>query len=274
MLAKKFAEDGKHIVFPCYTQPKLDGFRCWAYVSDSGIVLRSRTGKVWSILHNIQEALAPFFDKYPEAILDGELYNHDLREDFQKLAGAIKRDVPNLDSSLIQFHVYDIVDENLDFKDRTAFISTEVDQNDYIKHVETFLVANLETAKDFIAEYLNDGYEGGMLRNRLGGYKINGRSKDLQKYKEFCDDEFEIIGAEENKGKQEGECVLICSTKEGGVFSVKPKGSSEVRRQYWEDFKAGKLTGKMLTVRYFRMTTSNPPVPYAPVGIIIREDYE
>ena len=112
-----------------------------------------------------------------------------------------------------------------------------------------------------------------MIRNAKGGYQPNRRSPDLQKYKSFKDKEFEIVGAYQNKGKMENQCTFLCRTEDGTEFGVKPMGSEAQREQYWTDFQAGKLTGKMLTVKFFEWTTSENPVPRFPVGVCVR-DYE
>ncbi len=134
------------------------------------------------------------------------------------------------------------------------------------------LVFNAGQVKKNLETQLARGYEGIMLRNRFAPYKVGGRSADLQKVKLFIDMEFAIIGAYENE-KQRGQCTLECVTKAGASFGAKPKGDSKVREQYWTDWQAGKLKGKVLTVRFFEWTTSEHPVPRFPVGIVVR-DYE
>ena len=97
--------------------------------------------------------------------------------------------------------------------------------------------------------------------------------KGTVKVKKFSDGEFKIIGANEDIGKHAGQCTFVCEVRPGVTFKCKPKGTAVRRAQYWIDFKAGLLTNKMLTVRYFGWTTSDPPEPRFPVGIAIR-DYE
>jgi len=81
-----------------YIQPKLDGVRCLIQAEgltpyhDSdpvshGFVVKaySRTGKEWKNIDHILDELHPFFAKNRNVILDGELYNHDLKNDFEKI---------------------------------------------------------------------------------------------------------------------------------------------------------------------------------------------
>lgn len=86
------------------------------------------------------------------------------------------------------------------------------------------------------------------------------------------DEEFKIIGAEENKGKLEGTCVFVCETDEGGTFKVMPEGSEEQRTQYFDDWNSGKIkVGDKLTVKFFSWSTSTPKVPRFPIGKGIRD---
>lgn len=274
MLAQTYTKNKKKITWPALIQPKLDGIRCMAVITDGKVVLKSRTNMTWKALDHIADALAPTIALIPgkTITLDGEFYNHDFKDDFQSLVSAIKRDDASVDSSLIQYHVYDLFAE-WDFEDRSRFLLTHLAENESIKLVLTTQADTVSEFEQLYAQYIGDGYEGAILRNALGPYDQNRRSPNLQKFKEFIDDEFTIVGAYENKGKQAGQCTFECVTEKGAVFGVKPKGTDARRRQYWKDFQKGDLTGKKLTVRFFDWTTSEKPVPHFPVGIAIR-DYE
>ena len=64
-----------------YAQPKLDGVRC-LLTKDGGY---SRTGKKFKNITHIELAFVKFFKNNPDAVLDGELYNHKLKDDFEKI---------------------------------------------------------------------------------------------------------------------------------------------------------------------------------------------
>ena len=277
MLAKSYDKDAKKIEFPALTQPKLDGIRCIMSIDMSGnILFKSRQNKEFTTLchvadswngHDIQRWLGFSFD--------GELYNHEMKDDFQGIISAIKRDKPSDKTHLIQYHIYDVCSDR-DFHDRNSMFLDDLRDNyvnDFIKVVDTHAV---ESHDEFLVQYhsfMEQGYEGAMIRNRAGSYQYNRRSPDLQKYKSFKDAEFEIIGAYQNKGKMANQCTFLCVTEEGYEFGVKPKGTEAQREQYWTDYQAGKLTGKMMTVKFFDWTTSEKPVPRFPVGVSVR-DYE
>ncbi len=263
-------KDGKKITFPCCAQPKLDGIRCLASVQDDGtVVLVSRQQKVFQSLTHIQGAVEQL--KLPVGtVLDGELYVHG--EAFQELASIIKRDKPSERMNEIEYHIYDVISDE-GYKHRYNQLLGWVDTSDCLKLVEYYVATDTNDVHQLHGAMVESGYEGIMLRNYAGPYKNGGRSSDLQKVKSFQDEEFEIVGAFENKGKQAGQCTLECITKAGTKFGVKPNGSETVRSQYWTDWQAGKLKGKMLTVRFFSWTTSGNAVPRFPVGIAVR-DYE
>lgn len=268
MLAKSHDKDGHHILFPCFGQPKLDGIRCIARKEG----LFSRQSKHFTSLGHIQEALASIFKENPDIILDGELYVHG--SEFQSIVSSIKRDSPSPNTHKIQYHLYDLISDD-NYSDRLEKLQKIVSDspNKSIKLVKTFKIKSRKEIDEKHALYTSKGFEGIMLRNTSGPYKIDGRSKDLQKYKKFMDEEFEIIGAYENRGKQSGQCTFVCVTKTGTEFGVKPKGTDAQRKQYWKDWQAGKLEGKMMTVEFFSWTDSENPVPRFPVGKSVR-DYE
>lgn len=115
----------------------------------------------------------------------------------------------------------------------------------------------------------DEDFEGVMIRNVRGTYDLNKRSKHLQKFKTFQDAEYEIIGFDEASGNDQGTVVWIVKTEAGQEFRVRPEGTREVRRAYFEN--GSDYIGKMLTVKFFEL--SDDGVPRFGNGIAIR-DYE
>jgi len=168
----------------------------------------------------------------------------------------------------IKFHVYDIID-SIPYEQRYANLQMLFKKSfKHIVFVKTDLCHSEEKMKELHAQYVAEGYEGIMLRNKLGLYK-NARSVDLQKYKEFFDDEYEVVNYKEGEGQEAG-CVLwVCKTAEGKIFNCRPRGTREDRAELY--INGSNYIGKKLTVRFQELTDDK--VPRFPVGISFR-DYE
>jgi DNA ligase-1 len=113
------------------------------------------------------------------------------------------------------------------------------------------------------------GYEGVIVRDAVAPYVEGSAGRALQKYKKFLDEEFPIVDIAEATGKDAGTAIFVCETKAGERFQVRPKGSAELRRKYWEERES--LVGKMLTVQYQEKFKSG--TPQFPIGVAVR-DYE
>merc|ERR1711965_91358 len=111
MLAHKFDINRVDYSQPVYIQPKLDGIRC-LFTANGAF---SRNKKQFMNLKHIEMALKPFFAEQPDVVLDGELYNHKLKRDFEKIISLVRKQKPTdedrLDAQhLVQVHIYDYFD--------------------------------------------------------------------------------------------------------------------------------------------------------------------
>jgi len=276
MLAHVYEDHPKKIKWPAYAQPKLDGMRCIAVIKDGDVKLFTRTQKPIHTVPHIVAALESKFSKmHGEWILDGELYNHELKDDFNKLMSILKRDEVHPEHTKAQYHVYDIVIEGRGFDARSDLLalafSTEWPRlvgTDWPIHlVDTVAVPNEEELQKYLAESLSQGYEGVMYRNPESHYEGK-RSHGLLKVKTFKDDEFEVVDVEEGNGKLMGKAGAIwCLTHEGKPFKAKMKGTLDSLT----DFLVNKQNyiGKKLTVKYQNYTPDK--IPRFPVGIRFRE---
>ena len=277
---------------PVFSQPKLDGIRCIAMREG----LFTRTGKEIVAVPHIQEALEPFFEKYPYATLDGELYNHKYKDDFNKIIHLVRKQ--NLteqhleDSLIIEYHIYDapvigeaqpIAHSNMTevdlYSDRTSildaqFSNLKLNQGDVdywespLVIVETTEVTSKDHLDELYGEYVEQGYEGQMIR--LDAPYENKRSSKLLKRKEFVDEEYEILGYDEGTGNRAGTVKHFkFKNKNGKEFKSNVKGSFEYMAELLE--KADDLIGKQATIKYFNLTPDG--VPRFPYVIAIR-DYE
>jgi len=211
-----------------FMQPKLDGVRCVIQCDNSEIKAYSRTGKEWKNIDHILEDLMEFFIRFPDVILDGELYNHDLKDDFEKIISLVRKTKPTEEDRLesakmVQFHCYDIIDEELPFEQRIEFATTALMLlGNSIHTVDTMLVPTESQGKVNHARNLDSGYEGSILRTD-DKYKC-GRSWSLRKFKDFSDAEADIIGFVEGKGKRKGTLGKFIMCDEDGIEFGCPPG--------------------------------------------------
>ena len=271
MLAHDFHKRGKDMVFPCYAQRKLDGVRCMAA---SGQGLFSRNGKPLSAhLTHIQHDV----DKLQvNTVLDGELYSDRLT--FQEIVGLVKKTTltegDELKLQSIYLYVYDaVLCEPLTNEQRNAWLRTIFQRHSFsaLKLLHTALCASKEQVGEMHAAYVAEGYEGLMLRNVLGAYSVGHRSKDLQKFKLFEDDEFVVCGYKTGDGSEQDCVIWQCLTSENNSFYVRPCGTHEERRAAL--LTADSMVSRMYTVRYQELTDDG--IPRFPVGVGFRDlDFE
>ena len=258
MLAEKYK-----MFQPGYAQPKLDGFRCIAKKDG----LWSRSGKPFVSSPHIMEALAPMFERYPDLILDGELYNHELRDNFDEIQSLITvksdkkltADHYEKTRAMVQYHVYDIpaLKDNL-FEDRHNFLRTLYYQFEHgnnpspIKIVETKRIESEEQFDVLHGEWLEQGYEGSMWRNNTP-YE-NRRTKNLLKRKDFIDEEFEVVAIEEGQGNWAGVAKRVtCRLPDGRTFGAGIKGSRDRGIELLNE------THHIVTIKYFQLTPDGIP---------------
>ena len=224
MLAHKYDEAKINWSLPVYIQPKLDGVRC-LFTKDGAF---SRTGKQFKNLAHIELALISFFKQHPNVVLDGELYNHKLKRDFEKIISLVRKQKPTADDRLdaqhlVQFHVYDYIDDKYDnYQIRMAQLACSDIYDAQIKHVPTLLADSYSYARTLHEEFLEDGYEGSIIR--LNGKYKHGRSYDLMKFKDFSDAEATIVGYELGKGKRTGTLGKFLMMDDEGVKFGCPPG--------------------------------------------------
>ena len=84
----------KDLEYPVVTQPKLDGIRCIIRKTNEVVEAHTRNGKKIDAIPHILHSLEEFFKENPYAILDGELYNHDLRDNFNKITSLVRKQKP------------------------------------------------------------------------------------------------------------------------------------------------------------------------------------
>jgi len=276
MLAKKPGK-GK-IIYPCYIQPKLNGVCNLAELSyppemfklDPATLHHTRGGHLFTTLEHLDEWIMKLA---PHAPLHGELYVHGWS--LQKIRSYTQKVKP--DQNLLEYWIYDMADVNTVFEGRLDWLHQNISSllpNDcQVKFTPTAIVKSYAEAKIFHDKCVENGFEGSMLKNANGIYIFQYNSPDIEKMKNFKNDEFEIIGGKEGTGTDTGCIIYRCITKDGKEFDARPRGTVEDRQQMLRDLPND--IGKQLTVRFAEY--SDDGIPQQPVGVPEAEavrDYE
>ena len=270
MLAYPVSDKPIDYTKPVFMQPKLDGVRCLIqsenveyHEPNTGRLIKaqavkaySRTGKEWKNIDHILFNLKPWFALNPNVILDGELYNHDLKDDFEKIISLVRKQKPDdidaLESAdMVQFHCYDIIDETKTFEERNRFIIQAVPRNHCIKHVKTQAVCNEALAKVVHQQNLDNGYEGSILRTN-DTYACK-RSHNLRKFKDFSDAEALIVGWVEGVGKRKGTIgKFMAQDEDGNLFGMPVMDKFKYLQDNFKKMQG--YVGKTATFTYFERT--------------------
>lgn len=263
MLAHDYLKQGHRIEYPCFGSPKLDGVRCLAIRHPDRVELKSRGGKEYSVPH-IQDQLFPIM-KVGD-VFDGEMYIHG--KYLEEIVSAVKK--PNENTPKLEFIIFDVVkDETYEHRlitmqafRRYTLSCVAAPNIDVIPFCE---IQDESHMKQKHKEYVEEGYEGVMLRNYDGKYESGKRSADLQKYKEFFDEEFKIVDVIEDRN-QNG-VLVVWDHVANDQFDV-CYGDFEERKQQLNN--PSEYKGKWLTVKY-QSRYKDSKLPQFGVGVGIRE---
>ncbi len=249
----------KKLKFPVDVQPKFDGVRCMAYtLPDGSLRLMSRGGKDYTaplIAKELEGMLAPTM------CLDGELYIHG--ESLQSI-----RHLQAAEDDRLCFHVYDYTSlpaRPTPWVDRKAeldkWFKATHKHTPHVVQVETKAALSMNNIKVYHDAWVEQGYEGLMVRTMEGKYKLAGKSTDLLKVKMFQDEEFLVVGWDTDS--RDGVIRFHCKVE--GVekpMEVRPVGTMEQRAKLAEN--PDQYLGQLLTVKYQQL--SDTGVPIFPVG--------
>ena len=248
---------------PYIVQPKFDGVRCRAVPLDNGeyILLSSEENIIYSVPHiNKALQLLPTRDE-----LDGELYYHGMS--FEQILSITSRTV-NLheDYKQMQFHIFDIVNEGV----QSARILQLIKIGSISSLLSTapyWVCESLDSIMRIYDKLIDMKYEGIIVRNINNHYERK-RSTWVMKFKGKREDEYEIVGTQEEYDKDGNPKdilgALICKSGDGNLFNVGTGFTEDRRRELW-DIK-GILPGMVAKVKYQHLTVGKQ-VPRFPVFV-------
>lgn len=269
-----------------YGSRKINGVRTLLFYDGKTVRTASRGAMNYDlaldhILHH--PILIEFFHNHPDAILDGETYQH--HKSLNYISGICRSQQSAYDGKDLEFYWYDIADLSQPFSERYKTMqewSKELQLSDFdperhlsddqlhIQFLPQVLIKGFDNMKKLHDEYVSEGWEGLVVRQAKSLYKPGTRSNDWIKIKIYIDAEYPIVGLSE--GLREEDMCFILETPGGQRFNCKPMGDREQKHWYHEHI--NELIGKMLTIKYFEMSgVEGSEVPQQPIGICIR-DYE
>ena len=274
MLAHKYKDYRDEVVYPILVQRKSDGARCVM----TRLGAWTRNGKEWVTVPHIRTALQPFFKKYPNAILDGELYTHKLRNDFNKMMSLIKKTKPSIQDlfeaeEMVEYHIYDCpridnLNESAPFLQRYTAMVKELQGTKFIHIVETYTAKDENEMDKYYQRFLDEGFEGLMIR--INKPYQNKRTKYLLKVKPMESDEFRLIGIRPGNGNKAGMAAHAdFRAKNGKPFTANIKGTHTFLKDLL--LRCDEVAGEMATVDYQNLTPDG--IPRFPFLVQIR-NYE
>ena len=277
-------------------QRKYNGVRAVAFLDPGrGAVIYSRRGVEYEGLDGVRAALAGLLKSgEPGApiYLDGELYRHG--RPLEWISGEARRGGAGL-----EYVVFDCFfpDELAAGRDRPSGARQDrlralfrQQKSGPVRLAETRPAAEMAEVERLYAAFLQEGYEGAIVRKDRGGYQYgvrNYHSPNLLKMKPLLDSEFPVVGFEEGgKGKDKGALIWVCEVPLAETvdpadrrFSVVPKNKTyaqryEMFRSFSESpgaFEA--FRGRMLTVEYpERSQKTGKPIQAKAIGFRGSED--
>lgn len=266
MTAHKFTQYGDRLTYPVYIQPKLDGVRCLSFYGEGKVNMYSRGLKLFNLVALESELIA--LKDYPNLYIDGELFHKDMK--LQDIVGESRSG----NDENCKYYLYDCfysnkLNEPYDERYKTLEELCSKCNKNKIIIVKNEVCENVKDVNKKYKNYVNNGYEGAMVRSINGLYLTSNKKKtselrslDLLKLKPTTTDEFTCIGFKDGNGKDTGAIIWICVTKEGKQFNCTPKGITyDERKELFincqKSFK--KYKNKLITVEY--QDISNDGVP-------------
>ena len=275
MLAKKYKDYATKIDFSkeyWIAQCKFNGMRCIA--TKNGLF--TREGERYMTCQHIEKTLEPFFKDHPDAVLDGELFNEEYRQQLNEISKLIRKtkhiQQSDLDACVkyVQYYIYD----GYDFSDGDGYYKSSesyivrkehldeairiyFSKDKCIRTVYSYTIDSEDTLNTVYSKYIDKGHEGIILRNSHSPYE-NKRSKYLLKVKPEDDDEAIIVDIIEcEKGDWSGSGKTMTLLWNNQEFDATFKGPYEQAVQFLKD--KDKWIGKKVTFLYNGLTGLGTP---------------
>lgn len=255
---------------------KINGVRCLMYYNGSEICTASRGGTNYnySTTHLTKHpTLIKIFTEFPTLVLDLELYK--FGKSLQQCSGAARLEKNAYDCDWLEMYVYDCYftdNSNLIASKRIEFLnnlSTKYNfffepehiwkkgelQIQIVPHEKVYGWNNIQKLHD---KYVNEGWEGLVIRDPNKPYKPGSRGNYMIKVKRYLDNTYKIIGYELGLRGSE-DMVFICQLEDGRTFKAMPVGNRDTKAEYVENFEK-KYKNHLGDCKYFELSDTGKPV--------------
>ena len=277
MKAKVFDNENNKLfkkVSMYHGQWKINGLRCFisAYRNEGifnevRLMFQSREGNYWNSLNVLEHYLLSvipdyFLNKMVEEhyILDGELYlpGYDIND-----INHFVKDPTCIQNKQLQFWCYDLAIEDVISNERknillSNFLSRKARFNtkeEHLNNKEKFLilpsysVTNEEEAVKYRDSFIENGFEGLILRNPNEEYQFGKRNLAMIKFKKATDGKFEIIDIKPEGIKRPDIPLFICRNDiNDAEFECHVGGTLDYQRDCLK--RKDELIGKYMHVEY------------------------
>lgn len=248
---------------------KCDGARCITIIDtiENTIIFKSRKGKEFKTLDNLKAPLMKVFNNCTPGkyVVDGEICIVD--ENGDEHFNWIMREITRKNHTITNPHykIFDIlnydqfmgIEESLIFSSRYAVLKEIFIDCEWYSVLEQERITCQEDFDRWAKKASDDEWEGFMLRKDVP-YE-SGRTKDLLKVKNFCDDEYivkDIVMGKatynENGAKTYPIVSALVIEHKGNRVEV-GSGLSKEQRITWYN-NPQDIIGKTITVQYFEET--------------------
>ena len=267
-----------------YASRKIDGLRALIYMGEDGELHTASRGAMnydeamYEILSN--PILIEIFKENKGLIMDGEAYHHGFS--LQQLNSIARTQKTAVDYGILQFYWYDIVDTNSTFDERWAYMQDIKDKYNLsfdperifkrdelrIQFVPQQLISGYDNMLKLHNQFVEEGWEGLVIRDPDVVYRPNGRTNDMIKIKVYKSEDFLVTGYELGLRGSE-DMVFICETADGKEFKAKPLGDRLQKEEYVENFDS-LYKGHVGECKFFYY--SDDGVPLQPCFKAFRDD--
>jgi len=265
---------GEPLPYPHLLEPKLDGLRGIALISDDEIRFVSRNGKPY---HNTEAVANNIRDLglTGEWVLDGELFV----DDWNTTAHTVRSEKRVIEYDRLMFIIFDIMErEDWDAGRSKSTLQQRWDALVYLIGTDEFsnirlsphrMVSTPEEVYVAAREFVARGYEGAMLKDPRAIYQRR-RWSAWRKVKFANDYDVVVVGVQPGEGRHKGRLGAIVF-EHNGIRSEVGTGLTDTQRdELWTLYQQGGLVGKTIEITSQEITGGGHH--RFPVFVRLRED--